>query len=365
MPRPRVTAVIALATRCHAAAAGLLALGLAGACSEGALPPGTPDPERPPLTADDLARTFVEIAPPHVTEAARVARTPNGYLALSREFFPGGKVISEIFNYLYESSDGVTWRRLPLPAKPATFGLRDIAYGGGRYVMVGGGGAGSKALVSSDLASWTEHPIPLSDPAQLAHVVYTGGRFIALATFRQVAVSLDGSRWDVGTLENVQPTDVVFGNDRFVLVGSGPVEVSRDGRTWQPAPLDCALPRACIQDPSGGIHQGFHHRVVFAGQRFYMDELVSADGRDWRAHDEPLARAVIGGRLIGSPRAGQGWVAWLPGGPPAALAVLPNTSAGTLAQGLGADTINLPLPGGETCVSHRCELVDGRLYLLR
>ena len=57
--------------------------------------------------------------------------------------------------------------------------------------------------------------------------------------------------------------------------------------TWQERRLDCALPGACITDPSGGVHQGNKTSALYAGGAFYVGRFWSRDGDVWQLHGEP------------------------------------------------------------------------------
>jgi hypothetical protein len=317
-----------------------------------------------PLTVNELGRTWVALAAPRArNEASRIIRGPHGFVALAREMTGEGKVVGPTNNYLYRSDDGVTWHRLPLPEKPEFFGLRDLAYGAGRYVMVGNWGNGNELWTSTDLAQWMKQPFDLGWPLYLLERV--NGRFFAFSVFRDFLLSDDGMVWTVIPSLTVQQTGVAFGNGRYVLVGSGPIRSSVDGKSWEDHPLDCGLPGACIQDPSGGIHQAFHGVVVFAAGRFYVDQLVSSDGATWLPLDGQVAFGEAGGYLFGGVP-GQNLQAWRPGEASVTIAVQPPVEIPPLAGGAAApETITAALPGGETCLDHRCLLLAGTLYLIR
>jgi hypothetical protein len=334
-------------------------LGCASSEPPGELPPSS---GAAGLTAADLARPWVALSVPRALEAPHIVRDARGFVALSREL-TGGKVIGPTYNYLYRSDDGISWRRLPLPEKTDYFGLRDLGHGGGRYVMVGSSGDKNEIWTSTDLAAWSKQPIELGG-GNLWRVRNVNGRFFAFSTFRDFLVSQDGAAWSVIPSLTLQQQDVAFGKDLFVLVGVGPIRTSRDARTWQDHALDCQLPGACIQDPSGGIHQALHAGVLFAHDRFYVDELVSSDGVAWQVHGAPRASAFVGGYFLGA-RTESGLQAWRPGEAPATIAVTTGPAVAPLAGGAGPDTIVAALPGGETCLTHRCLLVDETLFLIR
>ncbi len=319
----------------------------------------------PALTAADIGRSWVQLAVPQpANDKPYIVRDPQGFVVLGRESTGSGKIVGPTNNYLYRSADGITWQRLPLPEKPDYFFLRDLAYGAGHYVMVGNWGNYNEIWTSTDLVTWSKLKInELEWP--LFQVRRENGHFFALSVFRDFLLSDDGVSWSVIPSLTVQQEDITFGKGLFVLVGSGPIRTSRDGRVWKDHPLDCALPGACIRDPSGGINQSYHSNVVFGGGRFYVDHFVSDDGASWRLHDGPIPDDFQGGYFFRTTES-KGLEAWRPGEPPTPLAVTPPLPIPPLAGGPAApDTITAPLPTGESCLTHRCLQLGRSLYLIR
>ena len=325
----------------------------------------TPEPD---LGAEQLIRPWVRLYAPRAFEAPHVVRYPGGYVAVSREFV-GGKALTGVYNYLYRSDDGVRWERLPLEGVSPFFGFRGLAYGGGRFVMTGSRSNMSEIWSSSDLTTWSRVE-PVTEQGGLAHVTRVNGRFYAFSTWLDVLTSTDGVSWSRATLATFARS-VAFGNGRYVIVGSGPVQISGDGMVWRSRPLDCSLPGACITDPGGGINQGFHANALFAAGRFFVDQLTSSDAEVWTAHADPPAEAYVGGYFFAHVR----------GADPSAPAELRAWKASTtpmtvpategpllelaISEGTAPSTIDLPLPGGQTCLTHRCVLIGQALYLIQ
>jgi hypothetical protein len=83
------------------------------------------------------------------------------------------------------SSDGENWTLQQTPFGPAAgTGLNGIAYGGGWFVIVGGGGV---ILTSPDGIHWTARNSPTK--AQLASVAYADGAFVAVGNLGTTIVS--------------------------------------------------------------------------------------------------------------------------------------------------------------------------------
>jgi hypothetical protein len=324
---------------------------------------GEDEPSGGPLSGDDLQRPWLQLYVPHALEAAHVARGAAGFLAVSREML-GGKAILAVNNYLYRSDDGVRWQRLPLEQAPGEFfGFRGLAYGNGRYVMARSWGGRNELWTSSDGQQWSRQTFQL-EASQIAHVTFVQGRFFALTTWKEVFTSEDGGTWTIANLgTTVQPDALTYGHGRFLVVGSGPMQLSFDGLSWRPVSLDCALPGACITDPSGGVGQAHHFHAVFAADRFYVDQLTSGDGMVWQLHGELVPTDYVGGYLFGADQ--NTLTAWKPTMPPTPLAVESVPPPVTIAEGSAPDTIDALPPTGETCLTHRCLIVDGALYLIR
>jgi hypothetical protein len=347
----------------------LLALGCGGnLVPTGQQPAPGPPPSPPALTAAELARPWLALAVPQAERGmAHVVRGAQGFVVMSEEPTGAGKTVGPSNDYLYRSDDGITWQRLTMPAMPSYPGLRSLAFGGGRTVMAGSASGTSELWTSSDLSQWSKYALAIPGSG-LSRVIRVGGLFFALNTFRDFLVSKDGLSWTLIPSVTLQQTDVAYGNGLFVLVGSGPIRTSRDGFTWDDQTLDCTLPGGCIQDPGGGIHQGYHSHAVFAadptGGRFYVDQLSSTDGVHWQPHGGAMtAIAESGGYLFGR-RDGR-LAAWRPGETPTQIAVVATPFGPPLADGKGPETISTPLAGGETCLTHHCVVVDEQLYLIR
>jgi hypothetical protein len=331
----------------------------------GSTPGPLQDAPEPALTAAELARPWVELYVPGAADG-QLVRTDGGFVTLSR-VIEGGKALTGVYNYLYRSTDGIHWHRIALEGVPAFFGFRGLAHAGGRFVLTGSGSTSNEIWTSTDLATWTRTKLPLESWA-LAHAGHAHDRFFAFTTRQQVFVSTDTVAWQPVDLDTIQPSAVAFGAGRYVLVGSGPVQLSDDGVSWRARALDCALPGGCITDPSGGIHQGAHFRALHAGDHFYVGALWSTDGESWSAHRDPIADDVVGDRffartLVDDRRELHAWQA----GQPALAIALEQAPApaATFVAGAAPDDIDGSLPGGETCLSHRCVLVDGRVFLVR
>ncbi|MBX3228711.1 MAG: hypothetical protein KIT84_08665 [Labilithrix sp.] len=163
-----------------------------------------------PLTEQELARTWVKIAAPHGNMKTVVVRGPDGYVALARDQPPtGGKLVGPVVNHLYRSTDGVTWHKLPLPARESIYGKVDLAYGAGRWVMLEHGGQATFPWTSTDLVAWSKPSVTRAFDAQ--HVVRVDGHFFGLGP-QAIQESPDGVTWTTVPLDVVQGRAVASGN---------------------------------------------------------------------------------------------------------------------------------------------------------
>ncbi len=315
------------------------------------------------------------IETPALSNLPNIVRTPIGWLAASRRGLGEGKIVAGFESALYRSDNGIDWELLPVFAGRHDIAVRGLAYGGGRYVMLANLNGGRSALLrSEDGRGWVEiHPEV--DPVRSLHALaFAGDRFFACG-FQTCLISTNGETWREVAMTNAQPSAVVYGNGRYLLVGSGPMEVSSDGLTFTPHDVDCALPGACIMDPSGGVHQGFHSNALFAEGRFFADQLSSPDGVNWLADPERAPVAYVDGRFMGDDGynlktwRGEGTVQDVPAIRTAQAAV---TEAGRAITDVGVLDNNAPIPArvevpfddGLTCETASCVVVNDRLYLV-
>ena len=175
------------------------------------------------------------------------------------------------FNSCADPLDDWQWRS-PLPQGNA---LRGVAYGDGRLVVVGDGGA---MLTSADGISWE---LQNSGSAQaLNGVAWGNGIFVAVGQGGTLMTSVDGTAWTKHESNTTNDLSTVsFGKDIFVAAGiRGTIITSRDGRAWTKLDLG-----------TNGLYAGFS-AVTFGDEKFvavgYRRDpgyiLVSTNGTTWR-----------------------------------------------------------------------------------
>ncbi len=110
-----------------------------------------------------------------------------------------------------------------------------IAYGSGRFVMVGD----DDLVLVEENGTRTEYDSGLDE--SLSDVAFGEGKFIAVGTNRTVLSSADGITWSgplAPHVTDVQLNTVFRGATRFIAAGEGPILQSADGVTWSDAASD-------------------------------------------------------------------------------------------------------------------------------
>jgi hypothetical protein len=299
------------------------------------------------LTAEDFSAALIALAMPPSAEFGDIeslVSVPTGYAALYRKTIGQGKSQSGFEHRVFLSSDGVHWSQHDVPTPPAG-DYRALAYGAGRYLIAGQTGVSAGALASSsDGDTWQ---VLQTDLPAILHIAFLNGRFFALALLGGIYTSDDGLRFTGAVTNAVQLGAIAYGSGTYVVVGSGPFEISSDGNDWQVVSIDCGLPGACVTPPGGTPIQGFHANVLFANGAFYSDKLVSNDARTWRqtTDDQRVPDAFNGG--------------WLMRLYPNAIEAWHDAAAPLLRAALVTDN-----PKGLDCTTHRCMIVAKQLVLI-
>ena len=92
----------------------------------------------------------------------------------------------------YISSNGIDWDTLSFPEETSIFG---IAYGNGKYIIVGGEYNGSAIFTSTDGRSWSKETIGYSGVSNLTGIAFSNGKFVVCSTSGWLYTSPDGSNW--------------------------------------------------------------------------------------------------------------------------------------------------------------------------
>ena len=207
--------------------------------------------------------------------------SPTDYLSslihVSGKFFATGATT------IYSSSDGIQWTTLPLNIGGS---LTAIAYGGNRFVAVGGGGL---IITSTDAQNWTVVSSGVPATTVLKGVAYGAGKFVVVTYSGGILYSADGQTWSQGASGGGFWDAVTYGSSGFVAVGtSGVIWRSTDGLTWVPSTSGTTLTLYGITFAN--------NEYVAVGDNGAV--LTSQDGIQWAkrspAVGEPLSAACFG-----------------------------------------------------------------------
>jgi hypothetical protein len=120
------------------------------------------------------------------------------------------------------STDGNHWRQISTSNY-----LSAVAFGGGRFIAVGG-----QIMVSTNAVDWQTVPSGTTSP--LNGIAYGQGKYVAVGEGGTILVSVAGDDWRQVTSENPERlTAVAYGNGAFVAVGArGTILTSPNALSW-------------------------------------------------------------------------------------------------------------------------------------
>lgn len=171
-----------------------------------------------------------------------------------------------------------------------TVAWKSIAYGGGKYVVIGD--KGENVLYSSDGVNWNNTTLPFIPGDSWRSVSYCNNRFIALCNgTSSFAYSYNGTTWYKGTLpEKDDYIAAAYGNGKYVVITSDCVYYSTNGTSWTAA-----------TSPSR-----FYNDVIFANGKFIISTssyvITSSNGASWTATSLPSS--------ISNTSSGSGYIAY-------------------------------------------------------
>ena len=172
---------------------------------------------------------------------------------------------------------GDSWTFTNLKSDTVNASFNAIAYGGSRYVAVGGN---SVFFISPDGYNWTQ--VNFAQSISTAYgVTYGNGKFVSVGSSGQILQSTDstGETWNIvftgtGTLRGV-----TYGANKFVAVGStnnstGVAYISDDGTNWQSVTgLNGAERLNAVNYMNGKFYAAGYNGNIYA----------SSDGNIWSA----------------------------------------------------------------------------------
>ena len=203
------------------------------------------------------------------------------------------------------SSDGRSWTAIPpgTGAGQSTFGttnIIDVAFANNLFFAVGR----DRMATSPDGRTWTAVATPPTGTWN--SIAFGGGRWVVVGNAGRTAYSTDGRTWTAvdasGAIANNNIVAVAFGNNRFVIAGNsgGALAYSSNGAAWT------AVPTANV----GGLLYNssvayFNNRWV-AGARNRI--AYSSDGASWTGVAMPNTSNAVQSNINGIAFGNNRWV---------------------------------------------------------
>ena len=150
--------------------------------------------------------------------------------------YGGGRFVAVGNRRMANSTNGISWTSVTDTGISIGWEIYGVAYGGGRFVAGGNHGG---MTYSADGTNWTAVAKSPIAPSDMMDIAYGGGRFVAGGGFGTMAYSTDGATWTVGADgifgEMGLVDTIAFGNGRFVAAGTstgGKIAYSTNGQSW-------------------------------------------------------------------------------------------------------------------------------------
>ena len=174
---------------------------------------------------------------------------------------------------LYWSEDGETWQsgaQIDHPGREWAFWFRVGAFGNGLHLMVGNSGKDQKEHWCAVTKNGEQIEHFISDLPPVRDIAFGNGRFVLVGPNGLRLSSADGKTWEhKATEEGVDLGHVVWTDKEFLATGGGAAYHSKDGEKWEKSPKNI---------PCG---------VVWADDRILIGTTwpgqmwSSTDGKDW------------------------------------------------------------------------------------
>jgi pimeloyl-ACP methyl ester carboxylesterase len=172
-------------------------------------------------------------------------------------------------NTLITSPDGINWTAGSAGSGNSFAG---IAYGGGRYVLVGANSQGLAAILTSqDGISWTTRTSGTLN--KLQGIGYASGQFMVTGSGTNL-VSLDGAMWTGGNSRVTGTADFTYGAGLFLAATPGAFFTSTDWLSW--------TQRSWSITP-GGVAFGNGQFIALSSSGY----LISTNGTNWVSRSFP------------------------------------------------------------------------------
>ncbi|OWK38622.1 hypothetical protein [Fimbriiglobus ruber] len=209
------------------------------------------------------------------TDGKEWAEHPGRKFRVSPVLFGNGRFVAGGPDYrLLRSTDGATWETGGKITEPAATHFRMGAFGNGLFVFAGNGRQAGQEIhwvvASRDgMAIDSER----TDLPPVRAMAFGGGRFVVVGPDGLRLSSADGSKWEHEAREpKVTLDSVVWTGKEFLAAGGGKGFTSVDGKEWTPwaKPVPCSL----LYADAG--------RRVWVGSSWPGRMWSSTDGVEWK-----------------------------------------------------------------------------------
>ncbi len=179
-----------------------------------------------------------------------------------------------------------TWHVRTPPTAAAKLDLNGVAYGNGRWVVVGEDGI---ILSSADGVNWQAEVNPA--PYGLEDILFANGMFVAFGTqWNNLLTSTDGQHWSKQTANFSGAFEMIHDGTRFLSVIAGSfVVASTNGVNWG------TLDKCAAQYDIGGLAYGNGIYVEAGYKRTGTppDLYTTTDLKEWTKQDSKAAQNLM------------------------------------------------------------------------
>lgn len=208
---------------------------------------------------------------------------PYGCMSMGNAIYANGYfMIMDPCGGIHMSQDGLSWT---FKDTPPGFSGTNLAYGGGKYVILSEGFENyNQIYYSTDATSWSDTTMPSSALWNLA--VYGNGKFVAIASgSNKAAYSTDGVSWTATTLPvSSYWGRIIHDGSKFVAISTTKEVYSTDGINWTSVDLPSGSSAWCSIGYSSG-------KYVILPSGGSSEELAaySTDGINWTTTQLPIS----------------------------------------------------------------------------